>query len=106
MAKTAEYRLSPIEKEKQLTSVKYLLIKMRLSQKEAAAALGVCPHTISRIVKKYGLKNAIKEAKEQGIKNGVKWDDSLTAFIVHTRIHNKATYAVIEPVYKQFLKTL
>ncbi len=97
---------SPKEQERQLTALKYLLLHLLLSQKEAAAAMGVSGRTVSRMVKKHKLKPLIRQRRERGIADSVKYDDSLTAFVAYARVHNKPLHDAMAPVYKQYLETL
>src|SRR4051812_43874710 len=96
--------LSPADRERQLVRVKYMLFTLGFSQKRVAYELRISKDTVCKWVKENGWRELLKGKTR--LAKTAKFDESLTAFMVYVKIHNKALYNTIEPVYKQYLKTV
>jgi|GEM_PF-6640682 len=94
------------EEARKLAALTYMLLKLKLSIKEAAAQMGVSERTVSRMVRRYGLGEKIALARAERLRDPVRYDESLTAFVVWVRIHDRETYRLIEDTYNQYLNTL
>jgi len=108
MQKGVDISRSPIDQERQLKRVMYMLIDLQYSVKRTAIEEKVSPKTIGRIIKKYNLKDRIAAAKTKAVADCLKNRDrdSLTAFYVTVRSTNREFYKLLEPVLKNYLNKI
>ncbi len=91
------------QRERAIIKAKFMLFKLRLSQKETAAALDVTPQLISRWVKEFGWKDDLTKKSVKAVDN-VKFDDSLSAFVAFARVRFRNDHeTVIRTIYEEFI---
>ena len=84
----------------------YLLFKLGYTQAKAAKQLCISRSSMSQLVKANGWRDKLKRNKKTIAANALKFDDSLSAFIVFVSKKEPLLMDNIQPVYKQFLNTL
>jgi transposase len=94
--------LSPAELIRLKMRFKALIVNERMKQKDAAKICGISEKTACRWMAELGLN---KMTKKQINEAANKRDpDSLNAFIAWLQKKFPAVFAIVEPLFKQFLK--
>jgi len=91
------------EKIDQLAAIKFLYLLERKNHKQIAEIIGVCPHTVGRIVKKHKLKAEMNNRSKKAANDPLRHARLLSSAIVYCRIHMPEYYPLILLIQEHFL---
>jgi len=93
-------------KQRQLTQLQYMLFHLGLTQVQAAKELNISPNTVCKWVKQNGWRNKLQGRKRLVAANTMRFDDSLSAFMVFIKKKHPDLVPPVSKAYKNFLKPL
>lgn len=92
-----------ITKKRMIGRASFLLFGLGLTQLATAKELGISQVTMCRWVKELGWSEKLKDKSLRAAVN-MKFNDSLSAFVVYVGKKHKHIYPSVEKAYEEFIK--